>query len=349
MIKTKYREIRALNQSLIKLFGEDPVKFYDQYILGKQRIDKTSTAMSIGDLVDFYLLDCEGNEEVFDSRLDERFAIVDNKKTMSQVYTLADELFKVTLKDIVDGEVKTPFSERFSIACKKTQALKKYSGKSEDDMLEDFNKKGLSYFRSLMDSIGKTPVDDFSLSRSRDIVRLLLTDSFTSTIFSKKLLRKLQVEFEYKSIKCKSEIDFVVVDDENKKLYLYDLKTTYDNENFYSSYLKNKYYLQAGFYYVALKSYAAEFYPDYEIEPMQFVVADTSMNNRRPIIYKTTLRDLRHSFVGFTSCGYEYKGLDTLIDDILWAIETNIWNVSREVYENQGVVELGIDYKEINL
>lgn len=341
--KPDYRTIKALNQSMVKIFAEDPIKFYEQFKLGKLPAYKNSTAIAIGDLVDFYVLECKGNREEFDLRIDEKFSFFSEKKSTSQAIVLADELFKITKDSAIDGEITQSFAERFTRACLKVQKLGKYLNKSEDQILSDFNKKGLDYFESLMANIGKTVIDDFTVRKAISIGETLMTDSFTSHLFNK-CETKVQVEWTFKGengeIKCKSEIDFLKIDRTNKKIFLYDLKTTYDNEGFHIGYLKNKYYIQSAFYYHAAKS----MFPDYEIVPMAFVVADTSKNERRPLIYQTTMLDLEKAMDGFSLCGYNYRGMNDLMEDILWAEKYNIWNVSREAYERKGVIDLGFVY-----
>jgi hypothetical protein len=43
---------------------------------------------------------------------------------------------------------------------------------------------------------------------------------------------------------------------------------------------------------------------------------------------------------GFEHKGKKYPGVDSLIEDLDWAIENDIWNISRENYINNGVVKL---------
>ena len=56
--KPTYRQLEGLNQSALKVYDSDPVKFYKEFILKEQREDTSSPAMLLGDLVDFYLLEC---------------------------------------------------------------------------------------------------------------------------------------------------------------------------------------------------------------------------------------------------------------------------------------------------
>lgn len=348
-----YRSLGALNCSMIKLFDKDPVKFFEQFKLGRKKENKSTVSLILGDLVDFYLLDCKGNETEFDSRYDEKFALYSGSKGNGQVYVLAETLFNITQDSTNEnGEVTTSFSTRFKEALQKIQALGKYSGKKEEKVLEDFNENGLEYFEYLMENTGKTVIDLSLLDKAKKIGDLIKDDEFTRGIFSEsedvEYFPKFPIQFIYPgtSIECKAEVDILKIDHCNKVIQIMDLKTTYDNENFEYSYIRNGYYLQAAFYHKAVTEWAtSEGMREYEIVPMQFIVGDTSGNNRRPIIYKTNHSDVNKSCYGFTLRGVAYKGLDQLIKEIQWAESKDMWNCSKEVYDNKGIMKLRIKYE----
>src|SRR6478609_5850583 len=122
--KVDYRSIDAINQSGLILYSEDPSLFYRKYILKEKLAEETSVALSIGCLVDFYVLDCGGNEEMFNQRFDEKFCLFGATKSSSQVFVLADELFKITSRKIENGVVTEDISDvDFQEAFLNTQAL----------------------------------------------------------------------------------------------------------------------------------------------------------------------------------------------------------------------------------
>jgi len=139
-----YRELKSLNASMIKLFDSDPVKFYEEFKLGKKRKDrKTSTSIIIGDLVDFYILECRGNHEEFENRFDEKFSLNTGAKGTGQNALLAEILYEITLDNTNDeGEVTAEFETMFKEAIVKIQAQRKFSGKDYDKILTEFNEKG---------------------------------------------------------------------------------------------------------------------------------------------------------------------------------------------------------------
>lgn len=356
-----YRALSSLNCSMIKLFDNDPVKFFEQFKLGKKRDDKSTTSTTIGDIVDFYLLDCKGDEDEFDHRFEEKYALLEGSKGSGQVFILADTLFHITMGDMNDeGEITTTFETRFSEAFNKIKALGKYyTGKKEKEALDDFNKKGYDYFEMMLNNVGKTVVDKSLIDKSKKIAKILMEDEFTKEMFVNsdeehtEDFYKFPIEWKYKCkngkvMDCKSEIDMMRIDHSRNIIFLRDLKTTYDNENFEFSYIKRGYYLQAAFYYKAVQYWAKmEGMEDYRIVPMQFVVGDTSMNNRRPIVYFTTEEDLKMSMEGFTlKGGIPHKGLESIIEEIAWAEENDSWNCSKIVHDNSGVMPLSLNYEK---
>lgn len=350
-----YRALPSLNCSMIKLFDSDPVKFFEQFKLGRTRKEKKSTSLSIGDLVDFFLLDCKGDEDEFNNRFDEKFALLEGVKGSGQVFILADTLFDVTKEYInADGEVTIDFDTRFKEAYVKVQAEGKYSKKSEEKVLEDFMENGLSYYQTLVDNIGKTVVDVSLLDKSRKIADLLIEDPFTKDVFQEddmEYFPKFPIEWTYttkagKKIPCKSELDILRIDHANQIIYPKDLKTTYDNEGFEIGYLKYSYYLQAAFYQLAVQDWAKqEGMENYHIEPMEFVVGDTSANNRRPIRYQLSQEDMEKAMNGFTLSGQPYRGIHELIEEISWNEDNNSWNVSKKVVDNNGILKLNLKYE----
>jgi len=352
-----YRKLDALNQSMLKAFDTDPVRFYNQFKLGKTSRDRKNTALIIGDLVDFYVLACKGSEEEFNTRFDEKFALFNGAKGSGQVFILADYLFEETENCLDEnGRITCSFETRFSAAISriKNDSPPKYKGKSDVAILEDFENNGKAYFDILIENIGKTVVDISLLDKARIVGNKLLHDPFTASLFrhdEKDYFTHFPIEWRYelgdnKSILCKSEVDMLIIDHEHRTIQPMDLKTTYDNESFDFMYIKNSYYLQNAFYDKAVKVWAAENdMTNFTVFPMQFVVGDTSSNNRRPLMYSTSSQDVLNGMYGFDFRGSHYRGVHELIMDIAWAEENDIWNCSKEAFEKKGQMKLNINYE----
>lgn len=353
-----YRKLDALNQSMLKVFDSDPVKFFDEFKLGKKRKEKKSAALTIGDLVDFYLLECKGNEQEFEDRFEEKFALYNGVKGTGQVFVLADYLFEETENCLneVTKEVTCSFETRFDEAVKRIRIEEKYKGKDNEKILEDFLKNGKAYFDARMDNLGKTIVDVSLLDKAKQVAQKIRKDDFTRDIFigsdTIDYFTHFPIEWKYElnsdsSITCKSEIDMLFVDHDHKVIHPMDLKTTYDNESFDYMYIKNAYYLQNAFYWLAVRKWAdSEGMADYEIKAMKFIVGDTSSNNRRPLVYETSLKDVDMGLEGFTLRGNEYRGVFELVEDIAWAEANDEWSCSKDAFEKKGRMKLKIDYEQ---
>jgi hypothetical protein len=358
MLNENYKKIKAISQSYLKLYRDDTYKFYDEYVLGneKKREDE-SISMLIGTLVDFGIFTCEGNLQLFDQHIDKYFCIYTMGETTSQVHILTNYLFEelqninylqnINFKD-------NRFIESFKVALERIQAEDKYKRKSVDAGLEDFFKKGLDYFTFKINNYQKKVINLSLIEKAKKIITTLKEDSFTKDIFdfSKKgkiIHPQIQWEFIFPNkdiIPCKQELDLIYIDEEKKEIHLYDLKCTYDNLDFEYSYIKFSYYIQNAFYYLGVKYWLHKNkMTDYKIiNGMNFIVADTSKNKKRPIIYTTSIEDVKKGINGFKINNKYYRGVNELMTDLNWALNTDIFNVTRTQFLNKGKIPLNINY-----
>lgn len=158
---------------------------------------------------------------------------------------------------------------------------------------------------------------------------------------------QLEIYWELKGLKCKSKLDLVIVDHENKEISINDLKTTGNSVfSFKSSVFKWNYDYQAAFYSSALywlinksnDEYWSKF-KEYKILPFKFIVESTK-NPGMPLIYKCSEKLLNNALTGYIREDRYYKGINELIDDYKWYVETNNWSYSKEIIENCGEIEI---------
>ena len=127
-----------------------------------------------------------------------------------------------------------------------------------------------------------------------------------------------------------------------KTVQVYDLKCTWSVENFYSEYyLYRRAYIQGYLYHQGAGFWASEMgYGDYTILFPKFIVCD-STNYMNPLVYAMGQDSINNAFDGFEYKGREYPGVAQLIEDLKWALDNDVWNISRENHINNGVVKLG--------
>jgi hypothetical protein len=78
---------------------------------------------------------------------------------------------------------------------------------------------------------------------------------------------------------------------------------------------------------------------EYQVIPPKFIVCD-STNYYNPLIYTLDYTDLDNAYNGFTHKNREYKGVASIIADLKWALENNVWNISRENSIANGLVNI---------
>ena len=138
-------------------------------------------------------------------------------------------------------------------------------------------------------------------------------------------------------------MDKVIADHQEKTIQPYDLKCTWSVENFYEEYyLYRRAYIQAYLYYYATKHLTldenSELY-GYKVNPLQFIVCD-STNYYNPLVYTLSDEDMKDAYEGFVHKGKSYPGVKYLIDELKWAMDMNIWNISKNNYLKKGVVNI---------
>lgn len=355
--KIPYREMGALNQSLLKTYSRNPKQFYKEFVLKEKRKEKDTFSTLLGSLGDFILLECNGDVDEFDGRMDEKFVLFDGVKGSGQGFLLADYIWEYTERDMdEENNVSTSFVERFTEAFNRIQAEGKYSKKTLEWAITDFeNSPASEYFASKLQSIGKKVVDVRMIEKAKNISLQLMQDENTYDIFhpnnNVEVVNHMVVEWTYTTafgdeIKCKMEADRVHFYHKEKRVEIFDLKFNYDNEAFDGSYLKWGYYIQQAFYTLGMKWWLENNnMEDYIISSFKFIVADTSVDNLRPLVYIVTEEDWEKSLNGFTVHGWKYPGLYELFESVNWALTSGIFNISMEAFNNKGQMEMKINYE----
>ena len=134
--------------------------------------------------------------------------------------------------------------------------------------------------------------------------------------------------FEDKELSCKSLLDRVMIDHENKKIILIDLKTTSDIYNFQHSVEEFDYYRQLTYYWTALAWYFKnELFLDIdEYEGETYIIAIQSYDGNEVRVLKIDEAELSNKL----------KVIDNAIKRIAWHKNNNLWEHTKEYYEGNG-------------
>lgn len=217
------------------------------------------------------------------------------------------------------------------------------------------NEEVVKYYKSVCEVTDKIILskDEYELVvKCKD---LILANEFTHTYFVDwgnwgddiELLHQYPIYFDYNGFECKGLLDGLKIDHKNKKIYPFDLKTTSGGVyNFAESFLKWGYYRQCAFYELGLS-----FDPmiiellekGYTIENFMFIVVDSKLSSSQAaVLYETSKRDRECGLKGCSVGNRYYKGINDLMEELRFHMETDYWDLPKEVYLNKGVIKLDI-------
>ena len=189
-----------------------------------------------------------------------------------------------------------------------------YDGSTPDKkvgFLKKYNKYARAY-AAYGDDIMLTSAYQYQTAKTLSNNILLryqfLTDS--NTIGQVKLLGNV------KGVEFKGMLDFIYIDDTNKIIYPFDLKTGIGrhDEFFEKGFLTWNYFIQASLYKTILEEAKENtIYKDYTVENFRFLYC--GRKDFLPIIYKVTDKWHIAGLEGFTYKDQEYKGVYDLIDE----------------------------------
>ena len=337
-----YRSIMLDSSSSLKEFSLDRKKYYRKYILGEKVEDKDTLAATIGRVVETLLL--EPHE--FDKRF--YMSSCANAPTglmLEFVNALCKHTEEATNDD---GQIFRTFEEIARDAYTDSGFKIKF-----DAVISKFVGSDAEIYYNEMRKVkaeGLTVVTTEDVSNAEKIVEELKTNQVTAEVVNLvnsarwQVFNQMQVEgYSVDGQIFKSMMDKVIVDHEQRTIQVYDLKCTWSVENFYEEYyLYRRAYIQAYLYYKAaeqLKFVNDSEWGEYTVLPPKFIVCD-STNYFNPLIYQLTMEDLSDALIGFEHKGRKYPGVGELIKDLKWALENNVWNISRVNYLNNGVVNI---------
>lgn len=335
-----YRANMLDSSSSLKEFSMDRKKYYRKYILGESVEDKDTQAATIGRVVETLLLE----PEEFDGRF---YMSSCASAPTGLMLAFVEALYKFTKEATDDnGNVTRSFEEiskdayvESGFKIKHDAVIGKFVGSDAEIFYNEIRKvrsMNLTVVTAEDVSNGEKIVEELrNNSVTKDVVNLVSSSRYT-------VLNQLQVEgYDVLDHKFKSMMDKVVVDHDEKTVQVYDLKCTWSVENFYSEYyLYRRAYIQGYLYHQAAQFWASENgYGDYKILYPKFIVCD-STNYMNPLIYAMTRESWMAAVNGFEYKGREYPGVKQIIEDLKWAMENNIWNISRENSISNGLVNI---------
>lgn len=352
MTEREYRRLERDSYSTFKDFMDSRRKYYRKHVQGLDDDDdlEDSSSIKFGNLLDCLLF----SPQEFESR----FVIADFNVPTGQMLDFCNALWKRTKESTTEeGRVTREFvslcEEAFNDVAFDSNGNRvafKQKGMNLQKVIERFQVEGANYYEHLRNSNGRTVIEAQDQENAEQNIRELRSNFATRDIINtvtsetKTVYNQLVILWEYRGVPMKSMLDKVIVNHEEKKIYIYDLKTAWNVDGFYYNYLKLRYYAQVACYNGAIIHWAQEQnLQDYEIVPMRFIVVDP-FGQYNPLVYETTQEHLREAVHGFIANGKKYAGIREAADELKWCKRMGLWNISRANYEKEGLVTL--NYKQ---
>ena len=354
MTEKEYRALDIDSYSSIKVFLDDRKKYYRKFVLKEILKEEESDELVFGSLVDCLLFSPDDYED--------RFALAVSQVPTGQYGKFVNSLWKIS-QDYMD--ITGKITKTMESMIEEAYNAVKYD---KDGNIVDFKRDDLAtvklkflgtsledYYKQLREAYGKTVIELSVLEKAQAVVQELKSNSVTREVINLVTNKRFTVYNQFsiigemvasitKSVKyrLKCLIDKLIIDHERKMIYIYDLKTAWDNEQqFQYNYFKYKYYIQAAVYFylvVEWKKTVKEI-AEYGVSFPRFIVAE-SANYKNPLIYTTNIDNFNQGMRGFMINGRYYPGVIKAVQDLIWHREVAIWSISRDNYNSNGVVKI---------
>lgn len=193
--------------------------------------------------------------------------------------------------------------------------------------LKDKDKRilGIKNYHDYYKALVNAPKDAFIISEylyygALKVVKLL-KDEYPILVnpeeYGFKIIPQVKLLGEFNKTKIKGMLDFVVVDDNNKTIIPYDLKTGSgkSDEFFTNGYLGWNYYIQAGLYSELLKEELKKhpIYKDYKVDKFRFMYASRMELTTTVMVVEESMHE--NALNGFEYNDEYYKGVIELINE----------------------------------
>jgi len=316
-----YHDIKGyVSNSSLNILEESPRKF-KQFVYDKLPEESTSY-YTFGTATHMYLLEPD--------RFKTDVAIFDYAipKSAKQKQFCEDFIESRDKKMTVKNSYSSAYAKNYSIPITKSEVWVEKAKQLHKDLKP--------YIKYLLTSPNKLVISTKTFQKIKDIVESIKGHKTASKLLSKPSIiddgiesyNELQILWEYQGIKCKSMLDRVLVDKENKIITIVDLKTTANLATFSESFIKYHYDRQLVFYGMALAYKAEELFnilniEEYKIENIILAIDKVTTEIKTFKILEQKSMQVLPEII-------------SLLDLAKWHIDNNKFEYSKEYYEGDG-------------
>lgn len=325
-----YEDFTRISNSNIGWFLNKGPAYLHKKLSG-QLEDETSQSMTKGTMIHEYLLQPE--------EFQKDYVVWDKSRPSST----NEEKFCQALADSLEIEPNKSLLSAY-------KAAYSTSGKSDDKILSEATKKASTlkeYIEFLKSRDRREMITPYSVNQLMKIKENISNHKAACKLLlpadNKNVFHEFHINWEYISSKyndieftcpCKSLLDSVSFDYDNKKVILIDLKTTSHLHNFADAVNMYDYTRQLYFYTKALKWYITnELHENGETWKFEwYIIAIDSLTS--------DIRVFRFSYKQVY--GENVEKVRNAIRDIVWHKDNDLWEHSRAYYEGNGIENLNL-------
>ena len=337
----EYRDVKLNSYSSLKDFSVDRRKYYRKHILGETIKEKDTQASNMGRLVETLLMEPDRFDDLF---FMSSCVKIPGGMLGDFIYFLSEIISENTDDDgVLDGDFEDHAKEAYTKSGFKlafASVLKKLDDPENRIYYEECLKVNY-YGMSMVTAQDVTNAEKIVEALKEGIATSHIVNIETSKDFE--VLNQLKISgYEILGFSLKSMLDKVIINHKKKQIHIYDLKCTWSVENFYKEYyLYRRSYIQAYLYYKAVQHLTGPGmeYDGYEVLYPAFIVCD-SINYYDPIVYQLYEDDIKDAYEGFEYRDKKYPGVKEILTDLEWAMDNDMWTMSRANFEASGNVPL---------
>jgi len=337
-----YREITALNQSILKKILDSPQEFLKAKKRQEERDPSTEEHFVFGSMVDIMLT---GTKEEFDNKY---VVLKDDVKCSEAVSSIVEGVFNDHLHLEDAGlVVLESLPDLILQHCKYANYQANWKDETKVNKIIELGSK---YFEALKTTVGKTVVSQFEYAKAVNCKAALQVDQFTREFVVKKakpnrdFLDKFIIQFEWRGHNIKGELDRIIVDHDKKTITPIDFKTTGKSvNNFISDFWYFRYDFQAAVYFRGLllsniPKIDELIEQGYKLENFLYIVVEKNLTNS-PMIFTISNKVIDTGFSGgVLSNNKELEGFEQAILRYEFAENNNAWDYPQEYYNNGGYI-----------
>ena len=304
----QYFNSPALNSSKLKIVN-NPKKLFkaDNGFVD----DEETRALRVGSAVDCLLTDPD--------RWDDEFVVLSMNRPTGLMEKFINHLPK--------GINITSTQEEYEIAYNKSgykipieRVIDMFWSKSQN----------IDYY-NLINNNTKTILSDAEYNAVLAAIKAITSNPYTIKWFDPdNTMFQVPIYFNIEEIECKALLDGILIDDENKLIRPFDLKTTSrDIFNFKEIFYGYGYNIQAGLYYIAIQKWKERNleYSDYDIDNFRFIVTPSTLESDYPaLIFKVSDSTMQECI----------EEVHHRLDLYRWYLNNKHFLLPKEVVDNAG-------------